>query len=467
MRVLLRIEHLEHRRRRVAAIVAGELVDLVEQDHRVDGLGRLHRVDDPARHGADVGAAVTTDLGLVAHTAQADADELATHRLGDRAAKARLADARRAGEAEDLGRGGDAGFLRQAAHGEELDNAFLDLVEAVMVLVEALFRRGEVDPVLRDLGPREGEHGLDIGADDRGFGGDVRHALETLDLAKELLLRVVRHAALVDLGAELLELVTVFAAQLALDNLQLLGQVVLTLGLIHLLVDAVLDAAVQLGDLDLVREHAAQALEAVERIRRLQQLLPLRHLADDLRRQEVGEMPGIRGALDHVQHLGRKIAVDVGVLKGQVLDLADHRRRFIRVDRRFDDVFRRRHEERSLVLDIEQAEAADAFEHDLEIASRLSIGGKDAAEGAYLEKILRARVVDLLVTVCRDGDHPARHHRFLNGMDGARAPDLQGHDIAWEDDDLAERQQRDLGGGLRLQSIVQPLELSHATTVSP
>src|SRR5690606_30394976 len=305
VRVLLRIEHLEHRRRRVAAIVAGELVDLVEQDHRVDRLGRLHRVDDPARHGADVGAAVTTDLGLVAHTAQADADELATHRLGDRAAKARLADARRAGEAEDLGRGGDAGFLRQAAHGEELDNAFLDLVEAVMVLVEALFRRGEVNPVLRDLGPREGEHGLDIGADDRGFGGDVRHALETLDLAKELLLRVVRHAALVDLGAELLELVTVFAAQLALDNLQLLGQVVLTLGLIHFLVDAVLDAAVQLGDLDLVREHAAQALEAVEWIRRLQQLLPFRHLADDLRRQEVGEMPGIRGALDHVQHLGR------------------------------------------------------------------------------------------------------------------------------------------------------------------
>ena len=63
------------------------------------GLAQLG--DDAAGHGADVGAAVAADVGLVAHAAERDADELAAHRLGDDLAERRLADARRADEAED------------------------------------------------------------------------------------------------------------------------------------------------------------------------------------------------------------------------------------------------------------------------------------------------------------------------------------------------------------------------------
>ena len=51
--------------------------------------------------GADVGAAVAADLGLVAHAAEGDADELAAEGAGDRLAERRLADAGRADEGED------------------------------------------------------------------------------------------------------------------------------------------------------------------------------------------------------------------------------------------------------------------------------------------------------------------------------------------------------------------------------
>ena len=75
--VLRRVEHLEQRRRRVAAPVGADLVDLVEQDHRVHRPGVAQGADEPARQRADVGAAVAADLGLVADAAERHAHELA------------------------------------------------------------------------------------------------------------------------------------------------------------------------------------------------------------------------------------------------------------------------------------------------------------------------------------------------------------------------------------------------------
>ena len=79
-RVLRRVEDLEQRGRRIAAPVGAELVDLVEQDHRVHGAGVAQGPHEAARERADVGAPVTADLGLVADAAEAHAHELAVQR---------------------------------------------------------------------------------------------------------------------------------------------------------------------------------------------------------------------------------------------------------------------------------------------------------------------------------------------------------------------------------------------------
>mmetsp|Transcript_1290 Transcript_1290/g.2587 ORF Transcript_1290/g.2587 Transcript_1290/m.2587 type:complete len:244 (-) Transcript_1290:1420-2151(-) len=81
-RVLLRIQHLEHCRSRVAPEILTHLVDFIEQDQWVRSLRLLQRLDDLAGHRADVGAAVAADLGLVADTTQGDPDELAPRGLG-------------------------------------------------------------------------------------------------------------------------------------------------------------------------------------------------------------------------------------------------------------------------------------------------------------------------------------------------------------------------------------------------
>ena len=134
--VLLRIEHLEQRRRRVAAEVHAQLVDLVEHEDRVAAARLLHPLDDAARQRAHVGAPVAADLGLVAHAAQRHADELAAQRPRDRLAERGLADAGRPDEAEDR----PARLWRELADRQVLEDALLHLLEAVVVLVEDLAR---------------------------------------------------------------------------------------------------------------------------------------------------------------------------------------------------------------------------------------------------------------------------------------------------------------------------------------
>ena len=141
--VLRRVEHLEQGGRRVAAVVRADLVDLVEQHDRVHRAGLLDRPDDAAGQRADVRAPVAADLGLVAHAAEGDADELAAERPGDGLAQRGLADAGRAGQHHHRAGAAAADDLQAAlgaagADREVLDDPVLDLVEAVVVGVEHL-----------------------------------------------------------------------------------------------------------------------------------------------------------------------------------------------------------------------------------------------------------------------------------------------------------------------------------------
>ena len=90
-RVLLGVEHLEQGRGRVAAEVVAQLVDLVEHEHRVAAGAAAQPLDDLAGQGADIGAPVAADLGLVPDTAQGQAVERPSHGPRHRLAQGGLA----------------------------------------------------------------------------------------------------------------------------------------------------------------------------------------------------------------------------------------------------------------------------------------------------------------------------------------------------------------------------------------
>ena len=187
-RVVLRgVEHLEQGRGGVAAPATGaELVDLVEQDDRVHAAGLDDRPGDAAGLAADVGAAVTADLGLVAHTAERHADEVAAHGAGDGLAQAGLADAWRPDQRDDGAGGagllGDLALVAQLAHGQELDDPVLDVVEAVVIGVEDVARLSQVELVVGAGAERQLEHAVEPGADPGVLGRLLAHPLEPVDL---------------------------------------------------------------------------------------------------------------------------------------------------------------------------------------------------------------------------------------------------------------------------------------------
>ena len=164
-RILLRVQHLEKGRGRVTPPVGTHLVDLVQQEEGVGRLRLLHRLDDLAGHGADVGAAVAADLGLVAHAAQGDPDELAAGRLGDGLAQRGLANPGRTDKAQDRPlEGPRAGLYRQV-----LEYPFLDLLKAIVVVLEDGLGLLQVDGLGLWLAPRDGQQPVEIVPNDGGF----------------------------------------------------------------------------------------------------------------------------------------------------------------------------------------------------------------------------------------------------------------------------------------------------------
>ena len=121
----------------------------------------------------------------------------------------------------------------------------------------------------------------------------------------------------------MLDLAPGVSPEFVVDRLQLLAQVILALVLVDLLSHPILDPALDRRRLDFGGEVEHHLLEPPHRINDLQQLLSTAHVLDQLRRQQVGEMPGIRRLLHHLQHILGQGAARVTELADQVLHHLD------------------------------------------------------------------------------------------------------------------------------------------------
>ena len=283
----------------------------------------LDVLDDPAGQRADVRPAVAADLRLVVDAAEAHAHELAAHRAGDALAERRLADAGRADEGEDRA----ADLVGEGADREVLEDALLDLLEAVVVLVEDLGGLLDVVEVVgRDV-PRQADEPVDVRPDHADLGRGGRDPAHPVDFLERAGLDLVGHARGLDLLAQLVDLglLRVLLAQLALDGLHLLAEDVLALGLVHLGLDLGLDPALELVDLDLVREEGRGDAQALGDVDRLEELLAL--LGGHVRRVRghVREQAGLGDVARRDGRLGRHGRADLHVLLDLRLDRAHQR----------------------------------------------------------------------------------------------------------------------------------------------
>lgn len=132
--VLLWIKHFQQRRRRIATHVRRHFVDLIEQEQRVFDAHFRHFLDKLARHGTDVGTAVTADFRFITHAAQRHTDVLTPCRFGDGLAQRGFTHPR---GPTSTGLGLD--FVHTALYREVLKNAVFHTFQAVVVGIRDLW----------------------------------------------------------------------------------------------------------------------------------------------------------------------------------------------------------------------------------------------------------------------------------------------------------------------------------------
>ncbi len=305
--ILLRVEHLEQRRRRIAAEIGAELVDLVEHHDGIARASLLDPLDDAAGQRADVGPAMPADLRLVAYTAERDAHELPPHRPRDRASERGLTDPRRTGEAENR----TARILSQLANAEELEDSVLHDREMRVVVIEDLARLFEPKPIDRAAIPGQVDDPVEIIAHDLRLGPVRMHPLEPPQLANRLFAGRTGKIRFLDLETVVVELVgtRIGLAELALDRAQLLAQEGLAVILGRGLGGHHRPMKVGSGrdGLELALEQCVDLSQSREGVLDLEDFLGLFEAQAEIRCDEIGEASGTLHVRRDREDLGRKI----------------------------------------------------------------------------------------------------------------------------------------------------------------
>ena len=174
--------------------------------------------------------------------------------------------------------------LDQAGHGQVLQHPLLDAPKTIVVFVQHACGVMDVQPVLGVLPPGQAEHGVDVGARDVGLGGHRAHQAELAQLLEQPLGGLIRQGLVADARLQLMQLVPelVLFAELLLDRLHLLVQVVLLLALLHLILDPALDLLFDLQDFDFALDELVDSLQAGSGVGLFQELLAVLELEVEL-----------------------------------------------------------------------------------------------------------------------------------------------------------------------------------------
>mmetsp|Transcript_13182 Transcript_13182/g.22349 ORF Transcript_13182/g.22349 Transcript_13182/m.22349 type:complete len:435 (-) Transcript_13182:492-1796(-) len=264
--VLLGVEDLQQHASRVSLLTPlAQLVDLVNQDDWVFDLDLLEGANDLAGDSSEVGPSEALERGSVSVAAQGDAVELAAERLGDGLTDGSFAYSGGADEAEDLALDGVVEF----SDGDKLEDALLDLVHAVVALVEDVLGHAEVEVVLGvDAVGHLGEV-LQVGLGGLPLAVVLLHLHEALHLLVDDLHDVLRHALALEVLEQLLDVLLLLVGVLGevlLEALVNLLQLALGLVLVLLVVVLVLQVAPELHLVREVREHRVRELDALAHV---------------------------------------------------------------------------------------------------------------------------------------------------------------------------------------------------------
>jgi hypothetical protein len=377
---------------------------------------------------------MAADFRLVANSAQRDTDELARHRTRDRLAERRLAHAGRADEAQDR----PLHVALQLADGQILDDALLDLVEIVVVFVESFARLDGIDPVGSRHAPRHVQDPVDVRAEHLVLGRCGAHAAQSIELAHRHDVHRFGQLCVLDALAQLRQLVALALAELLLDRLELLPQVVLPLRVGHLLLRLRLDLALQLEQRDLARQRAGDRLQLLQQVLLFEERLLVGRLHVDQRCQHVREPQRVIDVHDDATQLLGKPCRQRQRLLDQLLDAAHVR---VDLDRPLERLGQRRDlraHRRTRAGNHLGPDPRDPLDDDVDPAADLG-HLPDHTDRADAAQILGPGVV-VVVLLQQQQDQSIAAQRAVHRFDGHGPVDGQRLEREGEGDGAPERQ---------------------------
>jgi hypothetical protein len=370
-------------------------------------------------------------------SADADAFEGPAERPRDRPAERGLADARRADEAQD--RAARVGL--ELAHREELEDAVLDLLDVVVILVQDLPGMVEIEVVLGGLVPGQRRDPLQVAADDAVLGGRGGQALEPLQLAVGLAPDLLGEVDRVELLAQLIRLGhhLVGLAELLLDRLELLAQEVLALRAVELGLDLGLDLRPDRDHVQLARQDLRQPPQALAHVHLFEQRLLLLDLQPQRAGNQVREGRGVVDVGHRELELLRQVRHLLDDGRERLLDVAHERRE---LDRLHDDVrglLDRRDEVGLLGGPARDAHPLGALDEHAQRAVRHPDHARDHARDADVEELVRAGRLQLGILRGHHHEHAVARQHVVDELYRALLTDGEGRERVREGDRLAQR----------------------------
>ena len=315
-----------------------------------------------------------------------------------------------------------------------------------MVSVEDLPRLDQIDVVLGLFSPRQTDQPVEVVPERRSLGGIGVHALEPLELLFHLLHGVDRHQGARDLLADALDLLgqLVPLAQLVLDRLHLLAQVVLALRLVDLVARQRVDLLLHGQHVDLPLQELGDLLETLQRIDGLENVLGVVHPQLEVRGEQVRQSARILEVVRDDHDLGRNGLAERRRPLERLLGAAHQGFALDRVGvhRRLDNPLDLRDEKRAAGNILVDLGAADTLDQHADPVIRQLQHPHDHGDRPDPVQIDAPDLVQVLVLLRQQQHHPVLGQGRVHGLDRRLARDRQRTDDKRVDHHVPQRQDR-------------------------
>ena len=238
--ILLSVQNLQHGRCGISAHIMCHLIDFVKKNQRIVCLRLDQRIDDSTGHGSYISFSVSADLRFIVNTAERYAYEFAVGCSCNGGRDGRFTRSGRTDKTNNLS--AEIGIQFQCR--QVFNDSFLDLRQALVIVVQNFLNLGNIQSFFRFQKIRDFQANLDIIAEHRIFGRTERNLGKALDLLCQSSLDVLGIIALfqaIGIFTEILIIELIRFTELLVNDLQLFAQIIISLIFLHALVNFFFD----------------------------------------------------------------------------------------------------------------------------------------------------------------------------------------------------------------------------------